>query len=144
MPSAYTVDASVFLSAFNPLETGHIVSASFLSKLQSTNSMLIEPTLLLAEVAGTISRGQNNPMLALAFARTLAQLPQLQLLALTPTLADQTAEVAAAHRLRGSDAVYAAVALHSNSVLVTLDREQLTRVANLITTQTPTDALATL
>ena len=53
--------------------------------------------------------------------------------------AGPTAEVAADQRLRGSGAVYAAVALQFGSTLVTLDREQKQRVAGLLPARLPGD-----
>jgi len=58
------------------------------------------------------------------------------------TLAQQAADVAAQYRLRGSDAVYAAVALRFGSTLVTLDREQRERVADVLNARYPAEALA--
>ena len=55
---------------------------------------------------------------------------------------DKAAGVAAQHHLRGSDAVYAAVALRFGSTLVTLDREQRERVAEALTARYPAEALA--
>jgi predicted nucleic acid-binding protein len=60
---------------------------------------------------------------------------------LDETLAQQAADVAAQHRLRGSDAVYAAVALRFGSTLVTLDREQRERVADVVTSRLPAETL---
>ena len=71
-------------------------------------------------------------------------IPYLILVPLDSTLAQQAAEVAAQHRLRGSDAVYAAVALRFGSPLVTLDREQRERIAKVLVTSTPADVLKTL
>ena len=50
----------------------------------------------------------------------------------------------AQHRLRSNDAVYAAVALRFGSILVTLDREQHDRLARVLTSYTPGEALIEL
>ena len=144
MARPHTVDASVFLSAFNPAEAGHAESNRLLTLLQAQGVPLIVPTLALPEVAATISRVRNDASLARSFADQLERLPNLMLIALDATLAQQAAEAAAQHRLRGSDAVYAAVALRFGSVLVTLDREQHDRVAGVLTSYYPGEALAEL
>ena len=144
MAGPYTVDASVFLNAFNPGEVGHTDSNRFLSLLQTRAIPMIAPTLLLPEVSAAISRGRQEANLARAFANTLSRLPHLVLVPLDTVLAQQAAEVAAQNRLRGSDAVYAAVALRFGSLLVTLDREQHDRVAKVLVTSTPTQALTNL
>ena len=54
------------------------------------------------------------------------------------------AETAAYHRLRGSDAVYAAVALRFGSLLVTLDTEQGERLKDILSVYSPSQALEML
>ncbi len=141
MARPYTIDASVFLSAFNSAEAGHVDSNQLLNLLQNQAIPMIVPTLVLPEVAATISRVRGDASLARAFADQLSRLPNLMLITLDPTLAQQAADTAAQHRLRGSDAVYAAVALRFGTVLVTLDREQHDRLASVLTTYYPPEAL---
>ena len=144
MARPYTIDASVFLNAFNPAEAKHVESNRLLTHLQARATPMIVPTLVLPEVAATISRVRNAASLARSFASQLQRLPNLMLIALDTTLAQQAAEAAARHRLRGSDAVYAAVALRFGSILVTLDREQHDRVAGVLISYYPDEALAEL
>lgn len=144
MPGPFVIDASVFLNAFNPREKGNELSKELLARLQSEAVPLIAPTLLLPECAATISRGQNDPELARQFALALQRLPHLVLIPLENILAQQALDIAAMYRLRGSDAVYAAVAQRFACPLVTLDREQHERVANLLKTFTPEELLRTL
>jgi len=141
MATTYTVDASVFLNGFNPYEAGHEESHRLLAQMQDEAVPIIVPTLLLPEVAAAVSRGRDDADLARRFSANLRHLPHLFLVPLDQTLADQAADIAAQHRLRGSDAVYAAVALRFGSTLVTLDREQRERVAAVIPTCLPAEAL---
>ena len=142
MAGIYTVDASVFLNAFNPYEAGHAESQRLLALLQERAAPIVVPTLLLPEVAAAVSRGRNDADLARRFAAaTLRQLPHLVLIPLDESLAQQATNVAAQHRLRGSDAVYAAVALRFGSTLVTLDREQRERVAGALSARFPAEVL---
>ena len=136
------MDASVFLNAFNPHEAGHDTSHSLLARLQERALPIVVPSLLLPEVAATISRGRGDVHLAREFTTALSRLPHLVLVSLDVVLAQQAAEVAAQARLRGSDAVYAAVALRFGSILITLDREQKKRVSGVLTTRYPAEALA--
>ncbi|HSJ57398.1 MAG TPA: type II toxin-antitoxin system VapC family toxin [Anaerolineae bacterium] len=141
MAKTYTVDASVFLNAFNPYEQGHETSHELLAHLQQRALPIIVPTLLLPEIAAAISRGRQDEVLAREFALALSHLPHLIMIPLDETLARQAMDVAAVNRLRGSDAVYAAVALRFGTTLVTLDREQQERLAALISACLPADAL---
>ena len=142
MASTYTVDASVFLNAFNPYEVGHEASHRFLAGLQEQAVPIIVPLVLLPELAAAVSRGREDEALAREFATALTHLPHLVWVPLDSTLARQAAEVAARYRLRGSDAVYAAVALRFGATLITLDREQLERVEAVLAARTPAEALA--
>ena len=142
MATTYTVDASVFLNAFNPYEAGHEESHRLLARMQDTAIPVIVPTLLLPEVAAAVARGRDDADLARRFAANLRRLPHLVLVSLDETLADQAADIAAQHRLRGSDAVYAAVALRFGSTLVTVDQEQRDRVTAVIPARWPVEALA--
>lgn len=135
-----TIDASVFLRAFNPREPGHAESLSFLAGLQQRLVPIVVPTLLLPEVAGAIGRGQRDSRLARQFTAALARLPHLVPVPLDAGLARLAADIAAEHRLRGSDAVYAAVALQFASTLVTLDQEQQKRVRGVLSVRRPGDA----
>lgn len=141
MPRLYTIDASVFLNAFNPREEGHEASREVLRRLQAQGAPLVCPTLLLPEVAGAIRRGREDAGLAREFAATLRRLPHLILVPLDDLLAVQAAQLAADHGLRGSDAVYGAVALRFGSVLVTLDREQRARLGAVLPTHSPAEVL---
>ena len=144
MAKTYTIDASVFLNAFNPYEEGHEDSHRLLAHLQEHAIPIIVPTLLLPEVAAAVSRGRQDETLAREFALALGRLPHLIMIPLDDTLAHQALDVAAGYRLRGSDAVYAAVALRFGSTLVTLDQEQQERIAAVITARHPPQVLAEL
>jgi predicted nucleic acid-binding protein len=140
--SIFTLDASVFLNAFNPYEVGHQESHRLLEALQEGAVPIVAPTLLLPEVAAAVSRGRGDEDLAREFAAALSRLPHLVLVPLDAALAGQAVDVAAQYRLRGSDAVYAAVALRFGSTLITLDAEQQERVADVLTTLNPAEVLA--
>jgi predicted nucleic acid-binding protein len=105
---------------------------------------VIVPNLVLVEVAGAVSRTRNNPVQAQAFADALSRLPNVTLFPLDDVLSHQALELAAQYALRGADAVYAAVALQSSCVLVSLDNEHLTRLSGIVPTQTPAVVLTNL
>ena len=142
MVGTFTVDASVFLNAFNPSEAGHEDSRRLLARLQEQAIPIIVPTLLVPETAAAIGRGRGDAGLARAFVAALRRLPHLVWVPLDETLAGQAADVAAELGLRGSDAVYLAVALRFGSTLITLDREQRERVAPTAVARYPAEMLA--
>jgi predicted nucleic acid-binding protein len=140
----YTVDASVWVNAFDQREPGHLVSREFLDVLRSQRLPIIVPNVVLVEVAGAISRTRRTPAEAQTFATALSRLPHVTVRVLDEVGALQALTLAAQHGLRGADAVYAAVAREAGSTLVTLDNEHLTRLINIMTVCTPTVALAGL
>jgi predicted nucleic acid-binding protein len=142
MAGPFTIDASVFINAFNPYEEGHEDSHRLLGAIQGRAIPMIVPTLVLPEVAATIARGRNDGVLGYQFADALGRLPYLYLVDLDKATASKASEIAAAHRLRGADAVYAAVAWRFGAELVTRDRQQRDRVAAVLTVHSPAQALA--
>jgi predicted nucleic acid-binding protein len=142
--ATYTLDASVFLNAFNPYEAGHETSRQFLAHLRRQTAPIVVPTLLLPEVAAAIRRGRGDASLARRFAETLGRFPHLVLVPLDETLAHQASEAAAEHGLRGSDAVYVAVAQRYGSTLVTLDRDQRARASGAVSSCEPQEIAAVL
>jgi predicted nucleic acid-binding protein len=138
----YSVDASVFVNAFNPHETGHAASLGALTAIQERGNPIIVPALLLTEVASAVARANDDTAGAMEYVDAIAGLPNVTLVTLTPAGARQAADLAATHRLRGADAVYVAVSLRYGTVLLTRDDEQRKRGAAAVTCQTPEQALA--
>jgi predicted nucleic acid-binding protein len=138
-PVTFTVDASVFLNAFNPYEEGHEESKAVLARMQADALPIIVPNLLRVEAAAAIARGHGDAKLAHRFAESLIRLPHLVVVPLDDRLAATAAGLAADRRLRGADAVYGAVALRFGSGLVSRDQEQLERLAEVIPTFHPRD-----
>ncbi len=137
----YTVDASVFVNAFNPHEEGHTDSMAILTAIQQTGDPIIVPTLVLPEIAAAVARAINDSTGALQYANATAALPHLTIVSLTPATARQAAQLAASHRLRGADAVYVAVARRYGTTLVSQDEEQRLRGSAAVTCQTSEEAL---
>ena len=137
----YTVDASVFVNAFNPHEEGHAASLQILSAIQERGDPVIVPTLLVSEIAAAVARATGDSVGALQYALATAALPHLTLVSLTAAVARQAADLAATHRLRGADAVYVAVARRYGTTIVSCDDEQRTRGAAVVSCETPEEAL---
>jgi predicted nucleic acid-binding protein len=140
----YTVDTSVHISALNPAESGSADSRVFLAHVQDQHIPLFSPTLLVVETAAAVARALDDTERAVALAAVLHDWPNQMLVPLDEALAERAANLAAAVRLRGADAVYAAVAQQYGTTLVTLDRQQLERLPPLVRTACPSDVLRTL
>lgn len=138
----YTIDASVFVNAFNPHEDGHAASLAILAAIQDRGDPIIVPTLLVPEIASAVARASDDSAGALQYADATAALPHLTAVALSSAMARQAAELAAAHRLRGADAVYVAIARRYGTTLVSRDEEQRSRGSAVVVCQTPEQALS--
>jgi predicted nucleic acid-binding protein len=137
MNSRVTIDASVFVSAFTPTEPAHQASKAFMMTTREQSIPIIVPVLVLPEISAALSRGQGKPDLGKAFVQELKSFPNTTFIDVDETIANLAVDVAANNRLRGSDAVYAAVALRFGTELVTLDREQLERLPNVLAVRAP-------
>ena len=137
MNSPVTIDASVFVSAFTPTEPAHQASKSFMLNVRGQSILIIVPVLLLPEISAALSRGQGKPELGKAFVQELRNFPSTTFIDIDETIANLAVEVAADHRLRVSDAIYAAVALRFGTELITLDKEQLDRLPKVLSVRTP-------
>jgi predicted nucleic acid-binding protein len=137
MNSPVTIDASVFVSAFMPMESAHQASREFMLNVREHAIPIIVPFLVLPEISAALARGLGKPGAAIAFVRELRNLPNITFVDLDENIADLAVDVAANNRLRGSDAVYGAVALRFGTELITLDNEQLDRLPKLIAVRAP-------
>ncbi len=137
MISPVTIDASVFVNAFSPTEEGSDTSLEFINNVKKQGVPIILPVLVLPEITAVVARKQNNTELALKLQQEIKMFSNITFVDVDSSLADFAVEVAAQHRLRGSDAVYAAVSLRFGTELVTLDREQLERLPKVLSVRTP-------
>jgi predicted nucleic acid-binding protein len=132
-----TIDASVFVSAFTPTEPAHQASKAFMMNVREQSIPIIVPVLVLPEISAALSRGQGKPELGKAFVQELKSFPNTTFIDVDETVANLAVDIAANHRLRGSDAVYAAVALRFGTELITLDKEQLERLPEVLSVRAP-------
>jgi predicted nucleic acid-binding protein len=137
----YTIDASVFVNAFNPHEPGHAASLQLLTAIQERDDPVVVPVLVIPEIAAAVARATDDSAGALEYADTTAALAHVTLVTLTPATARQAAELAATYRLRAADAIYLAVAHRYGTTLVSRDREQRTRGVAVVACRTPEEAL---
>jgi len=140
----YTIDASVHVNALNPAEAGSAASQALLESIRARGCPLFSPTLLLVEVAAAIANVLGDAERALQLAVALAGLPNQVLVSLDDALAERAAALAATARLRGADAVYAAVAQQYGTTLITLDQQQLEQLTPFLRTARPADVLSDL
>ena len=135
----FVVDASVWVSRFLPDDVHHEPSYYWLEGVVTRGSLVAAPALLLAEVAGAISRRTGRPGMAARAVELLEQLPNGRLVPVDAQLARLAARLAGQLNLRGGDALYLALAQRLAFTLVTWDREQLERGNAVSPVLTPKD-----
>jgi predicted nucleic acid-binding protein len=123
------------------MEADSAISQAFLTLIQRQQIPLFCPTLLWVEVAAAVARAMDDAERAIVLTTTLRGFPNQTLVPLDEALANRAVSLAANTRLRGADAVYAAVAQRYGTTLVTLDRQQLERLPPTVPTTRPIDAL---
>jgi predicted nucleic acid-binding protein len=131
------VDASVWVSRLVPGDIHHHRSQAWFEARATDGSLLVAPLIVLAEVAGAISRRTGRPRLARRSVQLIQRLPSLRLVSVEAALAKSAAELAADHSLRGADALYVATAQQLGLPLITLDTEQLERSPLVVPTGAP-------
>lgn len=139
-----TIDASVWVNADSPAEKYQPASRQLLDELFRRNISIVEPMLLPIEISAAISRTRADKNLAIDMATAILNLPLIKWVELDNSNADHAVQLAACHKLRGADAVYAQVAISHNCDLVSLDNEHLSRLDRVLKTITPSVALERL
>jgi predicted nucleic acid-binding protein len=124
-PLPVVVDASVWVARYVPTDAFHAASTSWLTAQVRARRTLISPALLLPELAGSVARVLNDTALGLRVARSTARLSRVRLVPVDAALAGSAYRLAATRRLRGADAVYAALAQRLGLRLVSWDGEQI-------------------
>ena len=140
----FTIDASVWVNAYSPAEPHQPSSLALITTLFTRGTTVFVPTLLPVELAGVIARTRGTLDLAQSISTAVRALPFLKWVPLDEPFAEEAVKLAARHRLRGADAVYAAVALLHKCDLVSLDGEHLSRLTGVVKTMTPSDTLIQL
>ena len=132
-----TIDASVLISLFNTHDRLHQSTVTWFREAVADGEPLRAPVTVLAEVAAAIAAGTGDKQLARDVEAHVRHSPLFELLPVALALAERAATLAAEHQLRGSDAIYFAVAETLGDRLVTLNPRQLQRGNAVVETRRP-------
>ena len=138
------IDASVYVSRLHQRETHHLESVRLLDAVAAHRVTVLCPEILVPEVAAAIARGLDSTEFAYRAAAHLRKLPGHRFVAVDRVLSGLAGRLAAECRLRGCDAIYAALAQREGARLITWDKQQRDRAADVVETLTPAEALAVL
>ncbi|HQZ72019.1 MAG: type II toxin-antitoxin system VapC family toxin [Anaerolineae bacterium] len=120
-----TVDASIWVAAFEPLDHFHAPSVRFLATATGQGWRFCAPALMPLEVACAIARRAGKDGLGPAILDRLRGYPRLMLHPMDDQLLAEAARLGPANGLRAADALYAATAAIRKTPLITWDRELL-------------------
>jgi predicted nucleic acid-binding protein len=140
----FVIDASVYVSRLRREEAQHAESARLFEAVAALRAPVLCPEILLPEVAAALARGLDDPDFAHRAAAHLRRLPGHRFIAVDRVLSGLAARLAAERRLRGCDAIYAALARREGIPLVTWDEQQRNRAAPVVEALTPSEVLAAL
>ena len=126
------IDASVWVSFFLESDSFHSKARDLIrSFAQAPGETMRIPTLAMVEVAGTISRVTNSPILANKSIHIMEDLG-VEIYDLDEVLAKLATELASQLAVKGADAVYIALARDLADSLVTFDKQQRERAAKIV------------
>jgi predicted nucleic acid-binding protein len=132
-----TLDANVFVAAKIRSEPDHDAARRVISIAVEQGLRLHLPWLTVVEASVAIGRRLGDADPAARLAAELADMPGASFHPLDRSLALLAAALGAECRLRGADAVYAAVARRHGTCLITCDDELRRRTVGVIEAQTP-------
>nr|MBA2290869.1 type II toxin-antitoxin system VapC family toxin [Gemmatimonadales bacterium] len=124
---AVVIDASVWVAAVDPGDSAHDASERFLVTIAATQCQVVVPTIARVEVACALARRFGDPTRAAELADALFDARFVHEQIVDASLAARALTLGTAAKLRGADALYAAVAEREGAALVTLDHEMLDR-----------------
>lgn len=122
-----TLDANVWVAAFDPKDRFHGPSVAFLRAVALQRVRLHAPAFLVLEVACAVARRAGDAGAGRAAAERLRRHPLLTLHPLERRLLSRARSLGIERLLRGADALYAATATLSRSPLVSWDEELVAR-----------------
>lgn len=104
------IDASVFVASARASEPGHAASNQFFETVITEGEKVCCPALVLPECAAALARRTDRTEMGEEIVWFIQTFPRIRLEPLTLQRTERAAEIAAHHRLRGADAIYAATA----------------------------------
>jgi predicted nucleic acid-binding protein len=138
----YVVDASVWVARFVERDRFHSASYQWILNTIPAGVPLAGPVLVLPEVAGAVSRMTGDPDEGRRAVRLLSSLPGVTLLPVTEDIAQRASDMASSLRVRGSDAIYMALAEETNMALISWDDDHLERGASVVNVHRPSELLS--
>ncbi len=137
----FTIDANIWVAAFDSSDRFHERSVAFLRALAARQCALHGPVFLLLEAGCALARRARVPAAAAVVEQRLRAHPTLALHPLDDRCLSKATELGARRLLRAADALYAAVAELNGAPLVTWDDELVQRAGALTPETCPVSSI---
>lgn len=132
-----TVDASTWIAAADPSDVFHQESRAFLATAMRAGVQIVIPTFAVVEVACALSRRRRDAAAGRRLTEELMRLAAVRQIPTDSALLSMALRSGTDLFLRGADALYAATAQSTSSMLVSWDQELIRRAGAF----SPTDWL---
>jgi predicted nucleic acid-binding protein len=133
----FCIDASVIVSAANPKEPYFFQSRKFLLQLQKENSKVFLPEIIIPEITSGFLKAISDPETVYKLALSFRNVPNFSFIPVDKRIADLASWIICKTGLKGTDAIYVALALDYNLELITLDKDQLEKSKGIIKARKP-------
>jgi predicted nucleic acid-binding protein len=137
MDGSVVIDASVLVSWIVSVDANHNDSQFWMKRYRAIGGLLVVPAFAMIKIAAALARQTKQLVLTRALIKDLYSISILRIVPLDSVLVRSAVDIASDLQLRAGDATYVAVAHKLKIPLVSWDKEQLQRGANLIATYTP-------
>ena len=131
------VDASVWVSRYVIQDVNHQSSQQWLTQQAIDGNPLFAPILVLAEVGSAVARQTGRQRLGQLALNGLLNFPNLRLVPIDTILGHSAAQIAISVGVKGSDAVYVALAQQLGVPIITWDNQQRVRASQVVVALTP-------
>lgn len=130
-----TIDASVWIAAADVTDRFHQPSRDLLRKVIAEGIAVIQPAFARTEVACALARRLRDGAQGQLLTHSLMNRMVTSEVAIDSAFLTVTETIGTSQFLRGADALYAAVAQQSQSVLISWDNEHLQRASGFTPTE---------
>ena len=122
-----TVDANIWIAAFDPHDRFHEASTRFLTIVAKRRLPVAGPAFVVVECACALARRTGSAGTAAEIQQRLFAYPHLMLLPIDERLLTAATALGIRHMVRGADALYVAAAHLSQTQLISWDDERCRR-----------------
>jgi predicted nucleic acid-binding protein len=109
----------------------------FLLQLEKENSKVFLPEIIIPEITSGLLKAIRNPKTVYKLALSFRNVPNFSFIPVDKRIADLASWIICKTGLKGTDAIYVALALDFNLELITLDKDQLEKSEGIIKVRKP-------